>query len=745
MKRKSIIITAVLLTVMIAPLWAQNEDIFEVKQNVDNTITITGFNGSGNSRFKGQGELVIPSTLYGLKVTAIGDYAFGFYTVNINKFTSVVIPDTVISIGKSAFEGQGLTSVNLGKGVRTIGEAAFASTLLGSGKNKLKKIDIPNSVIEIGASAFGGNLLTEVIIPASVRKIGEWAFTRQDISTVVIPASLSPGTNGQLGSKDFRVFTGSLNNITLPAGMDTEIVKANFGESLANFYVSQGRTAGIYLKNGPIWVKGTPAEFAARQEMARQQAQRESAAKYFYSGKSAHDKGDYDKAIADYTQAIRIDPYNDTYKEYLGYAQEKKTPQQAQEAARQAAAQQEAAQAAQTSFNRGKSAHDKGDYDKAIAAYTEAVRLDPNNNTYKEALKNAQEQLQQQLQQQAAARPYFNSGEAAYGKRDYDKAIAAFTEAIRLIPLSPTLQTYYYSYRMRAYIAKKDYDKAIADGSEMIRLEPSSLNYGHRADAYKAKGDYDKAIADYTEAIRLDPNNNTYKEALRVAQLPPSAQTYYVSGQAAFDKRDYDKAIADYTEAIRLARYDSDKGTYFSFRASAYKSKGDYDKAIADYTEAIRLDPNTGSRYSIRAQAYMEKKDYDRAIADYTEAIRLDPNTGYIYTNRASVYRAKGDYDKAIADHTEAIRLDPNTGYIYYTNRASVYIAKKDYDKAIADCNEAIRLNPNHTNAYSGRAQAYIGKRKYKEARADVNKSLQLAPNYQRAKDLDAELKNKGY
>jgi len=33
----------------------------------------------------------------------------------------------------------------------------------------------------------------------------------------------------------------------------------------------------------------------------------------------------------------------------------------------------------------------------------------------------------------------------------------------------------------------------------------------------------------------------------------------------------------------------------------------------------------------------------------------------------------------------------------------------------------------------------------FTQARSDVNKSLQLDPNYQKAKDLDAELKKKGY
>ena len=55
---------------------------------------------------------------------------------------------------------------------------------------------------------------------------------------------------------------------------------------------------------------------------------------------------------------------------------------------------------------------------------------------------------------------------------------------------------------------RASYDKAIADFTEAIRLDP---NWPRRittgAIAYGSKGDYDKAIADYTEAIRLDPKD----------------------------------------------------------------------------------------------------------------------------------------------------------------------------------------------------------------------------------------------
>ena len=63
-----------------------------------------------------------------------------------------------------------------------------------------------------------------------------------------------------------------------------------------------------------------------------------------------------------------------------------------------------------------------------------------------------------------------------------------------------------YNNRGNAYQAKGDYDRAIADYTEAIRLDPKFADaYYERGAAYSAKGDYDRAIADYTEAIRLNP------------------------------------------------------------------------------------------------------------------------------------------------------------------------------------------------------------------------------------------------
>jgi len=66
------------------------------------TITITGYTGPG-------GAVAIPDTINGLPVTSIGYFAFARATL-----TSVTIPNSVTSIGHSAFRVcRSLTSVTI--------------------------------------------------------------------------------------------------------------------------------------------------------------------------------------------------------------------------------------------------------------------------------------------------------------------------------------------------------------------------------------------------------------------------------------------------------------------------------------------------------------------------------------------------------------------------------------------------------------------------------------------------------
>ena len=114
------------------------------------------------------------------------------------------------------------------------------------------------------------------------------------------------------------------------------------------------------------------------------------------------------------------------------------------------------------------------------------------------------DRLGRHIGQRLAGKPAISLGNSN-DKGDYDRAIQNYDEAIRLDPKSADA----FAGRGSAYLLKGDYDLAIQDYNEAIRLNPKSASaFNGRGAAYFAKGDYNHAIPDDNEAIRLDPRTS---------------------------------------------------------------------------------------------------------------------------------------------------------------------------------------------------------------------------------------------
>lgn len=108
----------------------------------DGTVEITGYKGQSS-------EIHIPSYIQSKKVTKIGNNAFEYAAETAPKIQSVIIPDTVVYIGRYAFFGcEYLQSVEFGANIRRIEDSAFRYC------KKLDKISLPNSVMSIGEYCF---------------------------------------------------------------------------------------------------------------------------------------------------------------------------------------------------------------------------------------------------------------------------------------------------------------------------------------------------------------------------------------------------------------------------------------------------------------------------------------------------------------------------------------------------------------------------------------------------------------
>ena len=99
---------------------------------------------------------------------------------------------------------------------------------------------------------------------------------------------------------------------------------------------------------------------------------------------------------------------------------------------------------------------------------------------------------------------FTNRGLAYKKKGQWDKAIADYDEAIRLKPDF----VFAFNNRGNAYYYKGQFDRAIADFNNAIRLKPDLAEaFGNRGNVYRKKGQFDRAIEDYNKAIRLSPEN----------------------------------------------------------------------------------------------------------------------------------------------------------------------------------------------------------------------------------------------
>jgi tetratricopeptide (TPR) repeat protein len=247
-----------------------------------------------------------------------------------------------------------------------------------------------------------------------------------------------------------------------------------------------------------------------------------------------------------------------------------------------------------------------------------------------------------------------------------DERIAGCTAVIEVGRGPKSNLAWAYDVRARAYFETRDFDRAIADFSELIELDPNQPHtHNNRGAAYLRKGDFDRAIADYGQAIQLDPR---YREA------------YLCRGDAYRAKGDLDRAMIDYNQAIQLdPRY---KEAYLE-RGKAYRAKGDFDRAITDYDQAIQLDPNFKIAYLVRGSAYSSKGDTDRAIADYDEGIRLDPKNARAYRMRGLVNLRAGSLPKSLADLDQSQELDPKDFYAALWRE--IVVRRSDQPSHLAD------------------------------------------------------------
>jgi lipoprotein NlpI len=226
----------------------------------------------------------------------------------------------------------------------------------------------------------------------------------------------------------------------------------------------------------------------------------------------------------------------------------------------------------------------KGDLDKAIDDFDQAIELDPQN-----------------------ADAYYNRGRIKNQLKEWDEAVADFTRSIKLNPQNADA----YLNRGFAEISRGNLDESMTNFTQTIALDSKNFRaYYSRGYGKASGGDLDGAIADYSRAIELDPKD---------------AYFFGSRGVAKYEKGDLDGALADFTRAVKIkSDYTNTLFAHvYDSRGVLKMDRGDMDGAIADFDQALALAPQDAGTYMNRGVANYLNHQASAAIADLQKAAEL--------------------------------------------------------------------------------------------------------------------------
>ncbi|MBC8076496.1 MAG: tetratricopeptide repeat protein [Chloroflexales bacterium] len=249
------------------------------------------------------------------------------------------------------------------------------------------------------------------------------------------------------------------------------------------------------------------------------------AAAYYERGSVQFDQGDYGPAIADYDQAIALDPTN-----------------------------------ARAFNNRALAQVALGRAEQALMDYDAAIALDP---TYVRAIENRLRLRERRGDQRGVAQDYarlaeiepakrashrYGEGVALMALQETAGARAAFDSALAA---NPQHVDALYERALLAYGAGQ-FGVAINDLSAALRLSPRATNaYYARALAHHASGDSAGAIADFTTVLELDPVNAEALLGRATLYAEQGDQARAIADLDALDQLPHDAMLAAAAMALR--------------------------------------------------------------------------------------------------------------------------------------------------------------------------------------------------
>jgi tetratricopeptide (TPR) repeat protein len=352
---------------------------------------------------------------------------------------------------------------------------------------------------------------------------------------------------------------------------------------------------------------------------------------------------------------------------------------------------------AQASFIEGILAEEQGDYEEALAAYTQSLALDPGGNP----------QLAVRVAHEFAKRG------------DVAQAINILKDLAKVRPREPL------AFLHLAYFYSRQLNKpslAVTYAEKAVEVDPKNLAvYQSLFELYMTLKRKKEAESVITRAEKNDSKDPGYWLSLAdlAIQLYRTDNTSFPAAKAPL--------VAPLLEKVKsFAGNDANTNQKI---ADDYVLIDQVNNAIPLYLKTIEQNKsNPEVRYKL-AESFVKAGQRDQAIRTLEEMLKSNPLKYEIYEFLARLYLENGNKEHALADYEQAILLAPQEPE-NYLHAAELNLQLKQNDRAIATLQEARRRFPIPQITYALAVGLSTAKR-YSEALPVYEAALQEAKSGQ--------------
>lgn len=364
--------------------------------------------------------------------------------------------------------------------------------------------------------------------------------------------------------------------------------------------------------------------------------------------------------------------------------------------------------------------------DESAKAYQAALRLNPMDNTLKQALSNV---LARNGKADAArltlgnesdntpssAGTWVSMGFAESNRKRYGGAEKAFRKAIEIAPDSYSAWSglgTVLSETNRLKEAGQAYDKAYASKPNTPGVIAEILT--NRGNVKSKLGDKRGALADIEAAVKIDP---TYINA------------YRSFGILKVEARDHRAVVDAFRKVVVSNIAGSDD---WATLGESLETIGEKKAALEALEKSEKLDSKNPKTLQALAGYYGRNGDLQKALAYIERTLKIDSSVAVNWSNKGYALLKLGRLPESISALETATNLDPQFANAWI-NLGEAQMRSNNLGKAITSLERAISLVPAALDARLYLAQSYLSSRQAEKARTHANALLKAQPELPQA------------